>query len=100
VAAPESKPKPAPLIDCRVTDDPEAFSVGDMVKHLKFGVGSVKHVDGNKVTVAFEAGERNIVANFLERVPADGQYADVPTKEDRTDVEGSSVSHRASHTLD
>jgi DNA helicase-2/ATP-dependent DNA helicase PcrA len=46
-----------------------AFSVGDRVFHQKFGNGNVVHVDGNKLTIAFDkAGEKKVVDSFLERV--------------------------------
>jgi len=44
------------------------YSVGDRVFHLKFGNGNVTHVDGNKLTIAFDrAGEKRVVDSFVER---------------------------------
>jgi DNA helicase-2/ATP-dependent DNA helicase PcrA len=44
------------------------FSAGDRVFHQKFGYGRVSHVDGNKLTVAFDkAGEKRVVDSFVER---------------------------------
>ena len=38
------------------------YAVGDRVFHLKFGNGNVTHVDGNKLTIAFDrAGEKRVV---------------------------------------
>jgi DNA helicase-2/ATP-dependent DNA helicase PcrA len=45
------------------------FSVGDRVFHQKFGNGNVVHVEGNKLTVAFDrAGEKKVVDSFIARV--------------------------------
>jgi DNA helicase-2/ATP-dependent DNA helicase PcrA len=45
------------------------FSAGDRVFHQKFGNGNVLHVDGNKLTIAFDrAGEKRVVDSFVERV--------------------------------
>jgi DNA helicase-2/ATP-dependent DNA helicase PcrA len=46
-----------------------AYTVGDRVFHQKFGNGNVTHVDGNKLTIAFDrAGEKRVVDSFIERV--------------------------------
>ncbi len=46
-----------------------AFEVGDRVFHQKFGNGNVIHVEGNKLTIAFDrAGEKKVVDSFVERV--------------------------------
>ncbi|HZZ87983.1 MAG TPA: UvrD-helicase domain-containing protein [Caulobacteraceae bacterium] len=46
-----------------------AFSKGDRVFHVKFGYGAVRHIEGNKLTVAFEkAGEKKVIDSFVERV--------------------------------
>ena len=43
--------------------------LGDRVFHQKFGNGNVTHVDGNKLTIAFDkAGEKRVVDSFVERV--------------------------------
>jgi DNA helicase-2/ATP-dependent DNA helicase PcrA len=51
--------------------DPEApsnFAVGDRVFHQKFGYGRVKAIEGNKLTVAFEAaGEKKVIESFVQR---------------------------------
>ncbi|MFI4935319.1 MAG: UvrD-helicase domain-containing protein [Caulobacterales bacterium] len=45
-----------------------AYAKGDRVFHIKFGYGQVKHVEGNKLTVAFEkAGEKKVIDSFVER---------------------------------
>jgi DNA helicase II / ATP-dependent DNA helicase PcrA len=46
-----------------------AFGPGDRVFHQKFGNGNVTHVDGNKLTIAFDkAGEKRVVDSFVERL--------------------------------
>jgi DNA helicase-2/ATP-dependent DNA helicase PcrA len=45
------------------------FELGDRVFHQKFGNGNVTHIDGNKLTIAFDrAGEKRVVDSFVERV--------------------------------
>jgi DNA helicase-2/ATP-dependent DNA helicase PcrA len=44
------------------------FSVGDRVRHQKFGYGEVTGVDGNKLTIDFEdAGLKRVVDSFVEK---------------------------------
>jgi DNA helicase-2/ATP-dependent DNA helicase PcrA len=44
------------------------YAKGDRVRHEKFGPGSVVEVDGNKLTIEFDAGDRKrVVASFVER---------------------------------
>ena len=44
------------------------YKRGDRVFHLKFGYGSVKGVEGNKLTVTFDkAGEKKVIDSFVER---------------------------------
>ena len=46
-----------------------SFTLGDRVFHQKFGNGNVTHVDGNKLTIAFDkAGEKRVVDSFVERI--------------------------------
>jgi DNA helicase-2/ATP-dependent DNA helicase PcrA len=50
------------------SDDSCDFSVGDRVRHQKFGGGTVREVDGNKLTIEFDTGDRKrVVASFLDR---------------------------------
>ncbi len=53
------------------TADPKAgagWTKGDRVFHQKFGYGSVRMIEGNKLTVAFEkAGEKKVIDTFLEK---------------------------------
>jgi DNA helicase-2/ATP-dependent DNA helicase PcrA len=49
------------------------FKVGTRVTHEKFGEGTVTLVDGNKLTIQFDAdpdgSTKRVVASFVERVP-------------------------------
>jgi DNA helicase-2/ATP-dependent DNA helicase PcrA len=46
-----------------------SFAAGDRVFHQKFGNGNVTHIDGNKLTIAFDkAGEKRVVDSFVERL--------------------------------
>jgi DNA helicase-2/ATP-dependent DNA helicase PcrA len=62
----------APVIDGEVVGRSGAgadFKRGERVFHIKFGYGEVRAVDGNKLTVQFDkAGEKRVVASFVERV--------------------------------
>jgi len=47
-------------------DSPSAYARGDRVFHQKFGYGRVTAVEGNKLTVAFDAaGEKRVIDSFL-----------------------------------
>jgi DNA helicase-2/ATP-dependent DNA helicase PcrA len=44
------------------------YSRGDRVFHLKFGYGTVKGIEGNKLTIAFDkAGEKKVIDSFVEK---------------------------------
>ncbi|MGQ0486158.1 MAG: UvrD-helicase domain-containing protein [Hyphomicrobiales bacterium] len=44
------------------------FATGERVFHQKFGYGSIRSVDGNKLTIDFEkAGEKRVLDSFVER---------------------------------
>ena len=50
------------------TGTTSAYSVGDRVFHIKFGYGSVRGVEGNKLTVSFDkAGEKKVLDSFVEK---------------------------------
>jgi DNA helicase-2/ATP-dependent DNA helicase PcrA len=53
------------------TADPKSgsgFTKGDRVFHQKFGYGSVRVIEGNKLTVEFEkAGEKKVIDTFVEK---------------------------------
>ena len=67
-------PKGGPLtiegeLVAKSTGTVSAFTAGDRVFHQKFGNGNVLHVEGNKLTIAFDrAGEKKVVDSFVERV--------------------------------
>jgi DNA helicase-2/ATP-dependent DNA helicase PcrA len=78
-AAPRGRPKEpakrrAPLtiegeLVAKSTGTVSEFALGDRVFHQKFGNGNVTHVDGNKLTIAFDkAGEKRVVDSFVERI--------------------------------
>ncbi len=47
----------------------DAFSVGERIFHQKFGYGTIRSADGNKLTVAFEkAGEKKVLDGFVEKI--------------------------------
>jgi DNA helicase-2/ATP-dependent DNA helicase PcrA len=44
------------------------YSRGDRVFHIKFGYGTVKGIEGNKLTVNFDkAGEKKVIDSFVEK---------------------------------
>ena len=52
----------------RTGDDADGFKTGDRCFHLKFGMGTVRSVDGDKLTIQFDkAGDKKVVAAFVER---------------------------------
>jgi DNA helicase-2/ATP-dependent DNA helicase PcrA len=45
------------------------YSVGNRVRHQKFGPGTVTEVDGNKLTIEFDhAGKKRVVDSFVARI--------------------------------
>jgi len=46
---------------------PSAFKPGDRVFHDKFGYGHVKAVEGNKLTVGFETGDKKVISTFVSK---------------------------------
>jgi DNA helicase II / ATP-dependent DNA helicase PcrA len=45
------------------------FKVGDRALHAKFGEGTVTHVDGEKLTIEFDNGDRKrVVDSFVDRI--------------------------------
>ncbi|HEY4357760.1 MAG TPA: RecQ family ATP-dependent DNA helicase [Acidobacteriaceae bacterium] len=47
---------------------PEKFSVGDRVRHKRFGLGQVRDIHGNAALVKFpKAGEKKLLTDFLTR---------------------------------
>jgi DNA helicase-2/ATP-dependent DNA helicase PcrA len=70
---PRAKPKRGPLtlegeLVASSTGHTSEFSIGDRVRHQKFGYGEVTGVDGNKLTIEFEdAGEKRVVDSYVEK---------------------------------
>ncbi|CAN5382486.1 UvrD-helicase domain-containing protein [soil metagenome] len=58
------------------TADPKAsagWARGERVFHQKFGYGSVRTIEGNKLLIEFEkAGEKRVIDTFVEKVAPDG----------------------------
>ena len=45
-----------------------SFALGERIKHPRFGGGTVTHVDGTTLTIAFDTGEKKrVVASYVER---------------------------------
>lgn len=43
------------------------FKAGTRISHEKFGAGTVKHVEGNKLTIDFDAGDtKRVVSSFVD----------------------------------
>ena len=56
------------LIAISDPETPSAHALGDRVFHQKFGYGRVTGVEGNKLTVAFEAaGEKKVIDSFVSK---------------------------------
>ena len=50
------------------TGEGDGFAPGERCFHMKFGMGTVKAVEGDKLTIAFDkAGTKKVVAAFVER---------------------------------
>ena len=54
------------LVVKSVTDTEPSYDVGDRVRHKKFGDGTVTLVEGNKLTIRFDAGsEKRVLDGFV-----------------------------------
>ena len=52
-----------------VTVDETFFAPGDRVFHQKFGMGTVKRSDGDKLEIAFDkAGEKKVISTFVRQL--------------------------------
>ena len=52
----------------RSSGSASAFLQGDRIFHVKFGNGSILHIDGNKLTIDFDkAGRKMVLDNFVTR---------------------------------
>jgi hypothetical protein len=51
-----------------VRPSPSSFAVGDRVSHARFGNGVITEVDGQKLTIEFDAvGQKRIIDSFVVR---------------------------------
>jgi DNA helicase II / ATP-dependent DNA helicase PcrA len=69
-AARPARPAPATIEGQLVasSDHVSAFAEGDRVRHQKFGLGTVSLVDGNKLTIDFDNGDRKrVIESFLAK---------------------------------
>ncbi len=74
---PQNQPQKPPLRRAPLTIEGEliasstqeaSYGVGERVRHPKFGSGTVVEVDGNKLTIEFDAGDRKrVVSSFVEK---------------------------------
>ena len=47
---------------------PNAFKVGDRVRHTRFGIGQVRDIHGTNALIKFpKAGLKRLVTSFLEK---------------------------------
>ena len=52
-----------------VTISETFFAPGDRVFHQKFGMGTVKRSDGDKLEIAFDkAGEKKVISRFVRQI--------------------------------
>ncbi|MCV6602485.1 MAG: ATP-dependent DNA helicase, partial [Cohaesibacter sp.] len=55
------------LITKSTSEAPSLFAIGERVFHQKFGYGSVKSIEGNKLTIEFSTGTKRVLDSFVER---------------------------------
>nr|WP_321525042.1 UvrD-helicase domain-containing protein [uncultured Cohaesibacter sp.] len=55
------------LVAKSVSDTPSKFSVGERVFHLKFGYGEIRSIEGNKLTIQFQTGQKRVLDSFVEK---------------------------------
>ncbi|WP_119308142.1 ATP-dependent helicase [Cohaesibacter haloalkalitolerans] len=55
------------LVAKSVSDTPSKFSVGERVFHLKFGYGEIRTIEGNKLTIQFQTGQKRVLDSFVEK---------------------------------
>ncbi len=69
-AARPARPAPQTIEGTLVasSDHVSEFAEGDRVRHQKFGLGTVTMVDGNKLTIDFDSGDRKrVIESFVTR---------------------------------
>ncbi|HUZ73224.1 MAG TPA: UvrD-helicase domain-containing protein [Stellaceae bacterium] len=58
----------APSVRARPDHPPDSFAAGDRIFHQKFGYGTVRRADGNKLAIAFDkAGDKMVIDSFVEK---------------------------------
>ena len=62
----------APVIDGElvaksVSDSPSKYSIGERVFHIKFGYGEIRSIEGNKLTIQFQTGQKRVLDSFVEK---------------------------------
>ncbi|WP_319414207.1 UvrD-helicase domain-containing protein [uncultured Cohaesibacter sp.] len=55
------------LVAKSISDSPSKFSLGERVFHLKFGYGEIKSIEGNKLTIQFQTGQKRVLDSFVEK---------------------------------
>ncbi len=57
-----------PSVRARPDRAPGSFAAGDRIFHQKFGYGTVRRADGNKLAIAFDkAGDKMVIDSFVEK---------------------------------
>nr|WP_321464222.1 UvrD-helicase domain-containing protein [uncultured Cohaesibacter sp.] len=55
------------LVAKSISDSPSKYSLGERVFHLKFGYGEIKSIEGNKLTIQFQTGQKRVLDSFVEK---------------------------------
>ncbi len=55
------------LVAKSVSDSPSKYEVGERVFHIKFGYGDIRSVEGNKLTIQFQTGQKRVLDSFVEK---------------------------------
>ena len=55
------------LVAKSVSDGPSKFAVGERVFHIKFGYGDIRSIEGNKLTIQFQTGQKRVLDSFVEK---------------------------------
>ncbi|WP_316860744.1 UvrD-helicase domain-containing protein [uncultured Cohaesibacter sp.] len=55
------------LVAKSVSDSPSKFAIGERVFHLKFGYGEIRSIEGNKLTIQFQTGQKRVLDSFVEK---------------------------------
>ena len=55
------------LVAKSVSDGPSRFAIGERVFHIKFGYGEIRSIEGNKLTIQFQTGQKRVLDSFVEK---------------------------------